>query len=103
MSKKLNQQFKELAALLPQYSYYYLQPSIKTDEDGNIIKGANGGITIEKTMATAQVNHERRLRRAYKRGGMDGVKAYLDSIHLLQQKRKEEIEKQKQASDGRSE
>jgi hypothetical protein len=40
------------------------------------------------------VNHERRLRKAYMRHGMEGIKHYLDSIHQLQIKRNEELSKE---------
>jgi len=38
----------------------------------------------QPNLYTVEVNHERRLRHAYERIGMDGIKSYLDSIHKLQ-------------------
>jgi hypothetical protein len=34
-----------------------------------------------------KVNHERRLRKAYESMGVDGINAYLESIHKLQKER----------------
>jgi hypothetical protein len=43
-----------------------------------------------------EINHVRRMKRAFKRCGMDGVKDYLDMIHKLQIKRREQLQKDMQ-------
>lgn len=43
-------------------------------------------------IVNVEVNHERRLRKAYQQLGIDGIKAYLTKIHDLQIAKKEKIE-----------
>jgi len=40
------------------------------------------------------VNHERRLRKAYESYGMEGIKRYLDNISKIQKQRNEQISKE---------
>ena len=42
---------------------------------------------------THELNHVRRLRKAYEKTGMDGIKSYLEMIHKLQIQRNENLQR----------
>lgn len=82
MKKKVNKQIREIADKLPPvYEQHVSGGLFDTDETGKTDFIPNVYFT--------QVNHERRLRHAYEKLGMDGVRAYLESIHKLQLDRNE--------------
>lgn len=49
-----------------------------------------------------EVNHERRLRKAYERHGIDGIKSYLEMISNLQKQRHENFMQQRGGDSGGS-
>lgn len=55
----------------------------KSNSDGKVVPNVQ----------TTEVNHYRRVRRAYERNGMEGVHSYLESIYKLQIKRREDASK----------
>lgn len=48
---------------------------------------------IVPNVVTHPINHERRLRKAYEKLGMEGIHQYLDMIKKLQQERRDAIER----------
>lgn len=80
MSKKiLSKQIRDIAKRLP--------PVKEEHMSGYYLEG-------EKAVGNTylvDVNHERRLRKAYEKYGMIGLHNYLESIHQLQLKRNETI------------
>lgn len=80
MSKKqLSKQIREIAAKVPKVmekhiSGYYME---KGEPKPNFY--------------TVEVNHERRLRNAFLKHGMDGIHQYLQSIHNLMQNQNEPV------------
>jgi hypothetical protein len=54
-------------------------------------KDGDKGSKWEPNIYNVEVNHERRLRKAYQSLGMEGVKNYLNSIQELQKQRNEKF------------
>lgn len=52
----------------------------------------NGEMKLFPNIVTHPINHERRMRRAYERVGMEGIKSYLDSIYTLVKNRNENFQ-----------
>lgn len=81
MTKKDRKSIKGIAEKLP--------PVIETHASGGEYTEEDGLKFWKPNLYKTEVNHERRLRRAYQKLGMDGVHAYLDSIRQLQNKHNE--------------
>lgn len=80
MSKKeLSKQIRDIAKRLP--------PVKEEHASGYFFDGE----TPKENLYLVDVNHERRLRKAYEKHGMIGIHKYLESIHQLQLKRNETI------------
>lgn len=86
--KKYNiKQIRSIAQRLPEVyeqsiSGYYEE----TDENGNT--------KILPNIVIHEINHERRIRKAYEKLGMDGVRSYLSMIEKIQKERREEYARQ---------
>lgn len=85
--KEVTKQIREIADRLPpvkedHVSGYYLQ-----DIEGGLKRPSAHHYLVD-------VNHERRLRKAYERFGMDGIKNYLNQLHQLQLQRNEQLSKE---------
>lgn len=78
MNKKDIKHIREIAKKLPTV-YQQVTSGVDIDDDGKLIPNT----------FNHPINHERRLTKAYKSLGMDGIRAYLDNIADLQQKRRE--------------
>ena len=65
---------KEIASSLPEMRYEYISGYEKATN-------SKGRMTITPVIAVNDVNHERRLRRAFKRNGNDGARAYLNMVY----------------------
>ena len=52
----------------------------------------NGELKLFPNVVTHPINHERRMRKAYEKLGIDGIKSYLDSIHTLIKNRNENFQ-----------
>ena len=87
MKKKIAKQIKEIADRLPPV-YDRCASGFEMVEVGDTKKPI-------RHVYTVPVNHERRLRHAFESNGMDGIKAYLQTIIDLQKKRNEQLEKQR--------
>ncbi len=88
MNKKQAKHIREIAERLP----VVLQQSMS-------------GFTIEEDkmvpyVYNVEINHERRLRKAYERNGLDGIKSYLEMISNLQKQRHENFVQQKSSDNG---
>jgi hypothetical protein len=81
--KQLIKQIREIAKRIPPVKEQHMS-GFFMDEDKK----------PQPNIYLVDVNHERRLRKAYEDCGMEGIKKYLDSIHQLQLKRKDEISKE---------
>lgn len=77
MKKKTNKQIREIAERLP--VVYEQHMSGFTVENGDPV----GNFYV------VEINHERRLRHAYEKLGMQGIHNYLETIHKLQIQRNE--------------
>lgn len=91
---KKNKYIKEIASRLPQIvemtvSGYYED----YNEEGELVKFPN--------IVRHPINHERRIRNAYMRLGMDGVLEYLTWIQKLQTQRNDSV--QNRTSPGQKE
>lgn len=75
--KKVNKQIREIADKLP--PVFEQHASGYNTENGEFVPN----------IYTVPVNHERRLRHAYEKLGMDGIRKYLDEILTLQKQRHE--------------
>lgn len=88
MSKKnLNKQIREIADRLPPVKEDHVSGYFMQEVDDGLQRPSSYHYLVD-------VNHERRLRKAYERHGMEGIKHYLDSIRNLQTKRNEELSKE---------
>lgn len=77
MKKSTAKQIRDIAKRLPKVMERHMSGGLwDIDETGKEAFVPN--------IYDVEVNHERRLRRAYERMGMDGIKSYLESIHKLQ-------------------
>lgn len=97
MNKQTIKQIKQIADRLPNvYEQCMSGGEWGYDEEGNKAFIPN--------IYNQPVNHVRRLRKAYEKLGMDGIKNYLEMIHNLQIKRNEtaksEIDSSTSASEG---
>ena len=54
-----------------------------------------GELGLFPNIVTHEINHTRRLRKAYEKMGLDGIKQYLDSIYKLVKQRNENIQNDK--------
>lgn len=52
----------------------------------------NGEKALFPNIVTHPINHERRMRKAYERLGIEGIKSYLDSIYTLIKDRNENFQ-----------
>jgi hypothetical protein len=77
MKKKLNKQIRDIADRLPPVFEQHMS-------GGDFFEGK-----FTPNLYTVPVNHERRLRHAYEKLGMDGIRNYLDEIFKLQKERHE--------------
>ena len=85
MKKQHIKYIKELANRLP----VVYQQSISgfyedLDDDGNVVSKPN--------VFNAEINHVRRMRKAYENLGMEGIKGYLEMIHKIQIQRNELVQ-----------
>lgn len=74
MNKKDVKYIKQIADRLP--VVYDQTVSGFYEEDGE----------MKPNIVNHPINHERRMRKAYEKLGMDGIKIYLEMIHKLQLK-----------------
>lgn len=89
MNKKQAKHIREIAERLP-----------------SVLQQCMSGYTVEEdkvvpNIYNVEINHERRLRKAYERHGLDGIKAYLESISNLQKQRNENFMQQRDGDSGR--
>lgn len=91
MNKKDIKYIKQLADRLP--PVYEQTVSGYYEEDGKLMPN----------IVNHEINHVRRMRKAYESLGLEGIKSYLDMIHQLQIKRndlfRQEAERQKVSMD----
>jgi hypothetical protein len=80
MKKKTAKYIKEISERLPPV---YEQTVSGFYEDYN----DEGDIVRYPNVVVHEINHERRIRKAYERLGMEGVLHYLEMIHKLQKQR----------------
>lgn len=84
MNKKVVKQIRDIADKLPKvYTQCMSGGLFDTDETGQT--------EFIPNIYNVEVNHERRLRKAYEKMGMEGVKNYLNQIHKLQKERNEKV------------
>jgi hypothetical protein len=77
MNKKQTKHIREIADRLP-----------------SVLQQCISGYTVEEdkvvpNLYNVEINHERRLRKAYERYGLEGIKSYLEMISNLQKQRHE--------------
>ena len=77
MKKRVNKQIRDIADKLPPVFEQHMS-------GGDFSEGK-----FTPNLYTVPVNHERRLRHAYEKLGMDGIRNYLDEIFKLQKERHE--------------
>ena len=75
--KKLNKQIRAIAEKLPPVFEQHMSGYELVEDKPT------------PNLYTVPVNHERRLRHAYEKLGMDGIRIYLDEIFKLQKERHE--------------
>lgn len=80
MKKKLNKYIREISERLP---VVYEQTVSGFYEDYN----EEGEMVRYPNVVVHEINHERRIRKAYERLGMEGVLHYLEMIQQLQKQR----------------
>jgi hypothetical protein len=78
---KKNKQIKEIAEMLPPVIEQTISGFYQ--EDGKVLPN----------IVSHPINHERRLRKAYEKLGMEGIHQYLDMIKKLQQERRDAFER----------
>lgn len=84
MNKKIVKQIRDIADKLPKvYTQCVSGGLFDADETGQF--------KFIPNVYNVEVNHERRLRKAYEKLGMDGIKNYLNQIHELQKERNEKV------------
>lgn len=83
MNKQQTKHIREIADRLP--PVYEQTMSGYTIQDGKMVP----------YIYNVEVNHERRLRKAYERHGLDGIKSYLEMISKLQKQRNENFMQQR--------
>lgn len=87
MNKKQAKHIREIAERLP-IVYQQSMSGFTVEEDKMVPHVYN-----------VEINHERRLRKAYERHGLEGIKSYLEMISNLQKQRHENFVQQ---GDGNS-
>jgi hypothetical protein len=90
MTKKQTKHIREIADRLPMV--YEQTMSGYVIEDGKMVPN----------IYNVEVNHERRMRKAYERHGLDGIKNYLEMISKLQKQRHENFMQQGSGDSGRT-
>lgn len=85
MKKQHIKYIKELANRLP--VVYQQSISGYYDEIGD-----DGNIVLKPNVFNSEINHVRRMRKAYDSLGMEGIKKYLEMIHKLQIQRNELVQ-----------
>ena len=85
MKKQHIKYIKELANRLP---VVYQQSVSGFYED----VADDGTVSIKPNVFNGEINHVRRMRKAYETLGMDGIKQYLDIIHKIQIERNEIVQ-----------
>lgn len=78
--KKLAKKIREISTRIPPVKEEHACGYVESDDR-----------TLQPNKYLVDVNHERRLRKAYQKYGMEGIKAYLESITKLQKQRSDEI------------
>ena len=82
MNKKDVKMIKQIADRLPSV---YEQTVSGYYEDYD----EEGRMKMYPNIVTSEINHNRRMRKAYESMGLDGIKSYLEMINKLQIKRSE--------------
>ena len=83
---KKNKYIREIASRLPDCKEERLTGFIRdVDEDGCPV--------IKPSVQPIPINHERRLRKAYKENGMQGIVNYLEWVHKLVDENKRRIDR----------
>lgn len=85
MKKQHVKYIKELANRLP---VVYQQSISGFYED----VADDGTVSIKPNVFNSEINHVRRMRKAYENLGMEGIKQYLDMIHKIQIQRNETVQ-----------
>lgn len=85
MNKKDVKYIKQIADRLPAV---YEQTVSGYYEDYN----DDGEIVVFPNIVNVEINHVRRMRKAYESLGMEGIQSYLEMIHKLQIKRNESLQ-----------
>jgi aspartate/tyrosine/aromatic aminotransferase len=85
MNKKEVKYIKQIADKLPAV---YEQTVSGYYEDYN----DEGEIVVFPNVVNVEINHVRRMRKAYEGMGMEGIRSYLEMIHKLQIKRNEHLQ-----------
>jgi hypothetical protein len=93
MNKKEVKQIKSIASRLP---VVYEQTVSGFYEDYD----ENGEIKLFPNFVNHEINHVRRMRKAYEKLGMDGIRTYLDMIHKIQIKRNDIYNEKRIRSEG---
>jgi poly(3-hydroxybutyrate) depolymerase len=81
MNKKDIKYIRQLAERLPDV-YEQTVSGFYEDYD------EEGKMVLYPNIQNNPINHTRRMRKAYEKLGLDGIKSYLDMIHGLQKERK---------------
>lgn len=89
MNKKDIKYIKQIANRLPAV---YEQTVSGYYEDYN----DEGEIVVYPNIVNVEINHVRRMRKAYESLGMEGIQSYLEMIHKLQIKRNEYLQHNKE-------
>lgn len=89
MNKKQAKHIREIAERLP-----------------SVLQQCMSGYTVDEdkvvpNIYNVEINHERRLRKAYERHGLEGIKSYLEMISNLQKQRNENFMQQRDGDSGR--
>lgn len=82
--KKLAKKIREISVRIPPVKEEHASGYVSLVDE-------NGVKAFQPNKYIVDVNHERRLRKAYQKHGMDGIKAYLESITKLQKQRSDEL------------
>lgn len=89
MNKKQTKHIRELAERLPTVYQQCMSGFTVNDEK------------VVPNVYNVEINHERRLRKAYERHGIEGIKSYLETISNLQKQRHENFVQQGDGDSGR--
>lgn len=95
MNKQAIKQIRELASRLPKVYQQCASGGEVVERDGENLFYPN--------VYNVEINHERRLRKAYEKFGLDGIKSYLEMITKLQKQRHEDyLHQRSRSSEGTS-